>query len=229
MLVLLITALSMLGMRDDTQLRQEYFEEYLEKNRIKATEEFNKTLLPDYLVPIFKVTTRFQGETVINGDVKETIPMSTTMLDIQFLRYTKFFLVFRFFTSTPMVSSSFEMQSFDPFVQIVNNTSVGLSFGLGWFLYDSRTSQKENGLTVSMAFLGFWNIGVANATIDNPIKSNNGGLEINLRVEQYFTRNFALVYGFDFGSGALTYYNQEFNANVTAVDLKYGAVFGFAF
>ena len=70
MLILLITALSMMG---QGQSKEEALQQYLETTKIAATEEFNKMQLPDYFIPIFKVSNRFQGSSIILKDQKTSM------------------------------------------------------------------------------------------------------------------------------------------------------------
>ena len=227
MLILLITALSMIG---QGQSKEDALKEYLETTQIAATEEFNKMQLPDYFIPIFKVSNRFQGSSIILKDQKNiNVPVSTTMFDVQISRYSKSFLLLRLFVETPMSYSSLDSQNSNPSIKSLNNTSIGVGIGLGWYYYDSRTALKPTGVTVSSTLLGSWSIGVANSTTPDFEKENNGMFEINFRVEHFIKQNFAILYGLDLGTVFLTHNNAASNTKYVTTGVMYGAVFGFSF
>ena len=209
-------------------------QEFLDKELPKTIEAYKKTQLPDFYVPLFKVANRFQGSTIfLDNKDNTTVPISMTMIDIQFMRYSSLFGIIRFYTQTPMKSSSYAQQASDPFLKNLNNTTVGIASGGGWHLYDSRKADTGKGINISVAFFGFYNIGVANRTIDDGEHTSNGGAEINFRIEQFLHRNLGIVYGFDVGFSTLHYKeldpisNLEKSLGTTSV--HYGAVLGLAF
>lgn len=211
MLLLLITVLSMIGQQGGKGEEESSLNQYIEIKKKEAVEEFNKMLLPDSLVPIFKVSNRFQGSSIFKYQgYNITVPISVSMIDMQVLRYTRGFMLLRFFVATPMHVNPLAQQLENPFTQTLNNTSVGLAFGGGWHVYNSFTALKPTGVKVSIAILGFWYIGVANSTVENFNKDSNSGLELNFRVEHFIKRNFAFLYGFDVGFGVLTHRDEEF-------------------
>ena len=229
MLILLITALSLIGGQSQSN-KEENLQKYLAQKEVQAREEFNKILLPNYLLPIFKISNRFQGSyTALPNGKFANVPISTTMFDVQLLRYSKSFLIVRLFVETPMVPNSFEDQITNPAIQSLNNTSVGFAIGIGWYYYDSRTADKPTGLTFSNTLLGAWYMGVANSTSPDFDKESNGMFEVNFRLEHFIKKNFAILYGIDFGTVFLTHKNKELDMKYVTTGFMYGAVFGFSF
>lgn len=229
MIILLITALSLVGGQSQNK-REENLQIYLAQKKVQTIEEFNKIMLPNYLMPIFKISNRFQGSyTALGNDESTNIPISTTMFDVQLLRYSKSFLLIRLFVETPMSPNSLEDQTTHPAIQSLNNTAVGFAIGIGWYYYDSRTADKPTGITFSNTLLGSWYMGVANSTYPDFDKESNGMFEVNFRVEHFVKKNFAILYGIDFGTVFLTHRNKDINVKYVTTGFMYGAVFGFSF
>lgn len=55
----------------------------------------------------------------------------------------------------PMKSSSYAEQRRDPFLKNLNNTTVGIAGGGGWYVYDSRKADTGKGIGFLIAFLDF--------------------------------------------------------------------------
>ena len=230
MLLFLLILMSSVTYAQDNQKMQEY----LDKELPKTIEAYKKTQVPDFYVPLFKVVNRFQGSTIfLDNQNPTTVPMSVTMIDIQFMRYSPLFGILRFYTQTPMKSSSYEDQLSDPFLKNLNNTTIGIASGGGWHVYDSRKADTGKGLNISIAFFGFYNIGVANKTMDDNDHTSNGGAEVNFRIEQFVHRNVGIVYGFDVGFSTLHYKELDPSGNLEqtlgTISIHYGAVIGLAF
>ncbi len=228
-LLLLLLICSISFAQEDLKMQK-----YIDKELPKVIEKYKQTKQPDYWVPRFKVATRFQATTIsIDNQDSQTIPMSVTMLDIQYARYSHVFGIFRVFTQTPMKASSKALQESDIFLQNVNNTTVGVATGGGWYLHDSRKVDTGRGIGVMASFFGRWNFGVANKTTDNGEFLSSAGAEFNLRVEQNFYRNFGMIYGFDIGYDNFHFTKtdpvSELEQSLGSIAVNYGLTIGFIF
>ncbi len=229
MLLLLLLISTVTFAQNDPEMQA-----FIDKELPHVIEKYKQSKQPDYWVPRFKIATRFQM-TSISVDNQDTqfIPMSVTMLDIQYMRYSHVFGIFRVFTQTPMVASSTSLQESDIFLQNVNNTTIGVATGGGWYLYDSRKVDTGKGIGVMASFFGRWNFGVANKTIDNGEYLSSAGAEFNLRVEQNFYRNFGMIYGFDIGYDNFHFTKTdpvtELEQSLGSIAVNYGLTIGFIF
>lgn len=108
-------------------------------------------------MPLFKVVDQFQGLTIFLDNQDN---MTVSMLDIQFMRYFPLFG----YTQAPTEISSNNDQSSDSFLKNLNNTTSGIVSG---HIYDSRRADTGKGINISIAYLGFYDIGVTDKSIDD--------------------------------------------------------------
>ncbi len=134
--------------------------EYINDALPKIEEAYEKTRLPDYKVPLFKVATRFQGSSIIfDNKPNKTMGISVTMIDMQLMRYSPLFGILRVFTQSPFKASPVSEQA-DPFIRNLNNTTIGIGGGGGWYVYDSRKAATGKGTSILLSFFGFYNLGL---------------------------------------------------------------------
>lgn len=206
--------------------------EETQNNNTKRTNTGVSTLPKTYEIT-FKVATRFQGDTIfVDNKSPQTIPVSVTMFDIQFINKYPVFGILRIFVQTPIINSSTTAQLNDPFLKNLNNTSIGIGGGGNWYIYSTKKENSTKWFGVLLSFFGYFNLGVANKNVKDDKNSSNIGAEINLRMEHYLKNHLGILYGFDLGFSTLHYRSTNSTGDLVTTataSLYYGVTIGFMF